>query len=245
MFLLERLVIVGWVQLIPREAEYLRLLLGLIISILYLAILLHLTPYKRDDLDNFASILQACCMYAQRIVCTRSVHGLYLCAYGPKWARLAQRCEPVQVLLVLLFTASQTVYLFRQQVYIHDTESAFRLLGFRSLETVVALMVGFNLVVLIAFATMLLVQAFAQPTASHFRLVTSRESPELTLAKKMRYHLFLSHVGYGRSNLSTQHGTDKSPMDPFALADLEQRPGPGRRDQEGSGLVTAGHRGLP
>ena len=136
--------------------------------------------------------------------------GLYLCAYGPKWTRLAQCCESVQVLLVLLFTASQTVYLFRQQVYIHDTESAFRLLGFRSLETVVTLMVGFNLVVLIVFAAMLLVQAFAQPAASHFRLVTSRESPELTLAKKMRYHLFLSHVGYGRSNLSTQHGTDKS-----------------------------------
>ena len=142
-------------------------------------------------------------MYAQNIVCTRSARGLYLCAYGPTRTWFAQRCEFVQVLLVLLFTASQTVYLFRQQVYIHDTESAFRLLGFRSLETVVALMVGFNLVVLIAFATMLLVQAFAQPAASHFRLVTSRESPELTLAKKMRYHLFLSHVGHARSNLAT------------------------------------------
>jgi len=59
-FLFERLVIVGWVQLVPREFEYGRLLLGLIISILYLAILLNQTPYKRDDLDNFASILQAC-----------------------------------------------------------------------------------------------------------------------------------------------------------------------------------------
>ena len=64
MFLFQRLVIVGWVQLIPRESEYLRLLIGLIISILYLAILLHQTPYKRDDMDNFASILQACaCMH--------------------------------------------------------------------------------------------------------------------------------------------------------------------------------------
>ena len=184
-------------------------------------------------------------MYAQNIVCTRSAHDLYLCAYGPTRTWFAQRCEFVQVLLVLLFTASQTVYLFRRQEYYYDEESAFRLLGFRSLESVVTLMIGFNLVVLTAFAAMLLVQAFAQPAASHFRLVTSRVSPELTLDKKMRYHLFLSHVGYGRSNLSTQHSTDKSPMDAFALADLEQRPGPGRRDQEGSGLVTAGHRGLP
>lgn len=59
MFLFERLVIVGWVQLIPREFEYGRLLLGLVVSILYLAILLHQTPYKRDDLTNLASVLQA------------------------------------------------------------------------------------------------------------------------------------------------------------------------------------------
>ena len=158
---------------------------------------------------------------------------------------LAQRCEFVQMLLVLLFMASQTVYLFRQLEYRSDAEFAFRILGFKSLDEVVVLMVGLNLVVLISFLTMVVYQAFAQPAASHFRLVNSRESPELTLAKKMRYHLFLSHVGYGGSNLSTQDGTDKSPMDPFALADLEQRPGPGRRDQEGSGLVTARHRGLP
>ena len=159
--------------------------------------------------------------------------------------RLVQRCEFVQVLLVLLFMASQTVYLFRQLEYRSNAEFAFRILGFKSLGEVVVLMVGFNLVVLISFSTMVAYQAFAQPAASHFRLVTSRESPELTLAKKMRYHLFLSHVGYGRSNLSTQHGTDKSPMGPFALADLEQRSGPGCRDQECSGHVTAGHRGLP
>ena len=71
MFLFERLVIVGWVQLIPREFEYGRLLLGLIISILYLAILLNQTPYKRDDLDNFANILQACMqIVCMQIVCT-------------------------------------------------------------------------------------------------------------------------------------------------------------------------------
>ena len=71
MFLFERLVIVGWVQLIPREFEYGRLLLGLIVSILYLAILLNQTPYKRDDLDNFANVLQACMqIVCMQIVCT-------------------------------------------------------------------------------------------------------------------------------------------------------------------------------
>jgi len=64
MFLFQRLTIVGWLQLIPRESEYLRLLFGLIISIFYLAILLHQSPYKRKDLHNFASSLQArACMH--------------------------------------------------------------------------------------------------------------------------------------------------------------------------------------
>ena len=83
MFLFERLVIVGWVQLIPREFEYGRLLLGLTVSILYLAILLNQTPYKRDDLDNFANILQACMqIVCMLIVCTcawsTSIHGMHM-----------------------------------------------------------------------------------------------------------------------------------------------------------------------
>jgi hypothetical protein len=64
MFLFQRLTIVGFLQLIPRESEYLRLLFGLIISIFFLAILLHQSPYKRKDLHNFASGLQArACMH--------------------------------------------------------------------------------------------------------------------------------------------------------------------------------------
>ena len=80
MFLFERLVIVGWVQLIPREYEYGRLLLGLIVSILYLSILLNQTPYKRDDLDNFANILQACTQTRLYVMCasSRSIHGMHV-----------------------------------------------------------------------------------------------------------------------------------------------------------------------
>lgn len=144
-----------------------------------------------------------------------------MCICPTTWIWFAQR---VQVILVMLFTASQTIYLFRRIVYFHGTESACDILGFRSLESVVGSMIGFNLAVLIGFAAMVVVQAFAQPTTSHFRLVANRESPELVLAHKMRYHLFLSHVGDGRSNPSTQHGMPSwmnSPMDPFALADLE------------------------
>ena len=131
--------------------------------------------------------------------------------------RPAQYYEHLQVSLVLLFTASQCVYLFRQLQYYVDADTPYRILGFRSLDELVALMIGFNLIVLVTFLAMVAFQAFAQPAVAHFRLVTSRQFPELTLAKKMRYHLFLSHVGYGRSNLSTQHSTDKSPIGCFCF----------------------------
>ena len=55
---------------------------------------------------------------------------------------------------MLLFTASQSVYLFRRLQYIYDTDSPFRIIGFRSLDEVVGLMIGFNLIVLLAFVGM-------------------------------------------------------------------------------------------
>jgi hypothetical protein len=136
-------------------------------------------------------------------ICLHLLHGMCMVCMVCAWTPLAQRCKHLQVSLVLLFTASQSVYLFRQLQYIYDTDSPFRIIGFRSLDEVVGLMIGFNLIVLLAFVGMVVYQAFTQPAAGNFRLVTNRQPPELTLANKMRYHLFLSHVGHCRSNLAT------------------------------------------
>lgn len=146
----------GWVQFIPREAEFGRLLIGTTMSILWLSILLTQKPYKRDDMDNFSSILQ--------------------------------------VLLVLLFTASQSVYLFRKLEVYYDSESTFRILGFRNLDEIVAMMISFNLLVLATFLGMLVYQAITHRVVDNFRLVSTRQLPELTLARKMHYHVFLSHI---------------------------------------------------
>ena len=143
-------------QLIPREAEYARLLIGLTISILYFGLLLNQRPYKRDDIDNFSAILQ--------------------------------------VMLVLLFTASQSVYLYRQLQYYYEDDSTQKVIGFRSMDEVVAMMIVFNLSVLIVFLVMMVYQASAQRTVGILRLASSDQPPELTLKNKMHYHLFLSHV---------------------------------------------------
>ena len=137
----------GWVQFIPREAEFGRLLVGTTLSILWLSILLTQKPYKRDDMNHFSSILQ--------------------------------------VLLVLLFTASQSVYLFRKLEVYYERESAFRILGFRSLDEIVAMMITFNLLVLAAFLGMLVYQTMTHRVVDSFRLVSSHQPPELTLARRM------------------------------------------------------------
>ena len=155
-YIFQRLIIVGWVQFIPREAEYGRLLIGTTMSILWLSVLLTQKPYKRDDMNHFSSILQ--------------------------------------VLLVLLFTASQSVYLFRKLELYYESESTFRILGFRSLDEIVVMMISFNLLVLAAFLAMLVYQAMTHRVVDSFRLVSSRQPPELTLARRMHYHVFLSHI---------------------------------------------------
>jgi hypothetical protein len=152
--------------------------------------------------DGLYTSVYICCMVCAWSAWSVRGHRLHnVASIGCSFSRV--RCKHLQVSLVLLFTASQSVYLFRRLQYIYDTDSPFRIIGFRSLDEVVGLMIGFNLIVLLAFVGMVVYQAFTQPAAGNFRLVTNRQPPELTLANKMRYHLFLSHVGHCRSNLAT------------------------------------------
>lgn len=111
-----------------------------------------------------------------------------------------------QVLLVLLFTASQTVYLFRKLELVDVTPST--VVGFRSLDEVIAMMIVFNITVFIIFVVMLVYQTITSRTLGNFRLVSNRQAPELTLANKMRYHLFLSHV---RCSIGTSLGHPPAP----------------------------------
>ena len=51
---MHKLVIVGFVQLIPREYEYGRFLCGLLVALLYLVLVVSTKPYKRRDIDRMA-----------------------------------------------------------------------------------------------------------------------------------------------------------------------------------------------
>ena len=53
-FLFERLIISGWMQLIPRSLAMVRLQLGQVVTLLYTIVLMYVQPYKRDDIDVLA-----------------------------------------------------------------------------------------------------------------------------------------------------------------------------------------------
>ena len=57
-FLMQRLLLVGFVQIIPRGYEYVRMLVGFLFTIVYLAALLSMQPYKRLDNDMLAIGMQ-------------------------------------------------------------------------------------------------------------------------------------------------------------------------------------------
>ncbi len=51
--------IVGYVQFIPPQFQYGRLLCGVLVTTMYLIALLALQPYKRNDHDGLAMGMQA------------------------------------------------------------------------------------------------------------------------------------------------------------------------------------------
>ena len=63
---------------------------------------------------------------------------------------------------MLLFTASQTVYLFRKLELVDVTPST--VVGFRSLDEVIAMMIVFNITVFIIFVVMVVYQTITSRT---------------------------------------------------------------------------------
>lgn len=150
----QRIFIVGFVQLISPTLGYVRLLVGVLVTIGYLVFLMLIAPYKRGDVGALATACQA--------------------------------------LLVCLFLAAQSVRLFTELEQLGGF--GYDVLGFSSVDQVVGLMVGFNLLLLVVFAVITVYQLSTQRAIPLLRLVMTKEPPDLTLGQKARYHLFLSHI---------------------------------------------------
>ena len=126
-------------------------------ALLYLILVLSARPYRRNDLDSLAVLLQ--------------------------------------LALVLLLLGALNVQLFNSlDEYEYDDTLTQRVLGFDSLDALVAVMVALNLLVLAAFVFMMLYQVFSQRSAGLFRLIHTNQPPDLVLSENKRYHLFLSHI---------------------------------------------------
>ena len=100
----------------------------------------------------------------------------------------------MQVVLVLLFIAAQTISIFDALESDQDQQFAQRILGFRSLDDVVVLMIAAIMLVIISFAALLVYQVVTAQPVRELRLVWSGEPPELSLFDGLKWHLFLSHI---------------------------------------------------
>ena len=162
--LTQRLVVVGFVQFIPRDLGFVRLLLGLLVCLLYAMGLLYAKPYKRRDLSQLAII--------------------------------------AQVMLVLIYLSSVTIYIFDMLIRLEqdiasvvtDVDFAHEVLGFASYDALVDGMIVFNIAVVVVATALIVYHGFKQYQVKTLRLVDRNEAPELVLSEHRKYHLFLSHV---------------------------------------------------
>jgi len=159
-----------------------------------------------------------------------------------------------QSMLVLILVAAQTVQLFEELEQRYGGDAPSSVLGFRSLNEVVVVMVIFNASVLIAFTSLILYQFARERSVRALLLERSNELPELTLARKMRYLRFLPYPmgAHPLWDPTPPYGTPPDPMGPhhpqvpsLPLAHMELWPGPSRGDQATAPAAPAGFEHLP
>ena len=56
--LVQRLIITGWIQLIPNELQLIRILVGILVTLSYATILMFLKPYLATQVDIVAVVSQ-------------------------------------------------------------------------------------------------------------------------------------------------------------------------------------------
>lgn len=158
--LVQRLVVVGFVQLISPALFYLRLILGLTCTIGYIILLLLLQPYKQRSHFFLALLAQVALL------------GCFFSAQMLKLYMVLEERYPGKGIAHTLFGIGS------------DAE-----------DHLVILIITITLVILASFAALISYQMIFS-SEHNYRLLRKIDGrpPELILHKRMRWHLFLSHV---------------------------------------------------
>ena len=108
----------------------------------------------------------------------------------------------IQTATVLIFCMALWITLFTLLDEVgSESDLAARILGFDTIDSLVATVVSINLVFVGAVVALTLYQTLTGEIVQVLRLTRSRQVPEVSLKPRLQYHLFLSHIwssGQGR-----------------------------------------------
>ena len=159
--LARKLVLTGFVLLIPEKNAFLRLVVATLICSCYAVALAVVRPYKRVE-DNVLAVATS-----------------------------------LVLLLLFLGTNWTTIFLGIEERY-QGVDPA-DVLGFSSLNVIVDSMIALVAAVLIFFLIGAIFAARRVAKLPTFRLVSTKQQPELTLHKGQTWHLFNSHIWFQQS----------------------------------------------
>jgi hypothetical protein len=112
----------------------------------------------------------------------------------------------IQTATVLIFCLALWIMLFTLLDEV-DSESdlAARILGFESIDSLVATVITINLVFLGAVVFLTVYQTVTSEIVQVLRVSGSRQLPDLDLKANLKYHLFLSHIWSSGQGTSLPH----------------------------------------
>ena len=154
--LARKLVLTGFVLLIPEENALLRLVVATLICSFYVALVAATKPYKRVE-DSVLAVAMS-------------------------------------LILLLFFLGANWTTIFLRIVERSGTDDASAVFGFSKLNPIVSTMIGLAGVALLISLAGAVVAARRTAKVPTIRLVSTKQPPELTLARGLAWHLFLSHI---------------------------------------------------
>jgi hypothetical protein len=162
--LVRRTLLIGWVALIPESIAYIRLVVGVLVSLLALLAILLRQPYKAVE-DHLVAVSAHC------VLLVVFIGAGYIKAFEDTDAMLRSDGKLAE-----------------------GESFAAKIYGFKSSDSVAAFLLIFTFGLLLMLLATLFLSIYKQGIVQTLRDERTGQLPVLTLRKGERYHLFLSHI---------------------------------------------------
>lgn len=190
--LLRRTALTGWVLLISERRRFLRLVVGLLVSIVGAVAILTSQPYQRneDDMLGVTCQLLLVCVFVGAILV--QLYGFFYhlgLTYVPASAVLGSFAASDAVEQANATGPTQKLHLGSMQA----AKFAESYLGFDSDTTIVTTMLVFSFSVLMVVFASTLYRVIVDGYVPQLRLLSTKRKPVVMPPTASHYHLFVSH----------------------------------------------------